>query len=292
MRPARRLSLDDPRTPSVPLARRLAAGRHADVRARLSLLTPYLAALRTPPARALDGGGPDGRLAVATYNVHRWTGVRGGRAFEPERAFAVVEELDADVLALQEALRPFDGADPLAALADRLGFHLAFVTTRLHRRGELGNAILSRWPLAGALAIDLSFGRMEQRAALAVEFRTAHGPLTVAATHLALVDATRARQIRALLEHPHLAEGPVVLLGDMNAWRTDPSSRRLAAAFAAHDNAAWPPTYPSMRPVLALDRAYARGARIAEVRAHDSAAARRGSDHLPIVARIVLDGAA
>ena len=43
-----------------------------------------------------------------------------------------------------------------------------------------------------------------------------------------------------------------------------------------------------MRPVLALDRLYTRGLRIDELRAHESAAARRASDHLPIVARIQL----
>jgi hypothetical protein len=37
-------------------------------------------------------------------------------------------------------------------------------------------------------------------------------------------------------------------------------------------------------PVLALDRIYARGADVLDVAAHDSAAARRASDHLPVVA--------
>ena len=232
-----------------------------------------------------DGApGPDGHIAVATYNVHRWAGVRGGRAYAPEKAAAVIEELGTDVLALQEALRPFGEPDPLAELADRL----AFVVTRLHRRGELGNAILSRWPLAGALAIDLSLGRLERRAAIATEFRTDFGLLTVAATHLALVDRTRQRQVRALLEHPQLAQGPVVLLGDMNAWRTDGAARRLARAFEAHHNRAWPASYPSVRPVLALDRAYARGARILRLQTHDSPAARRASDHLPVVAEVGL----
>jgi endonuclease/exonuclease/phosphatase family metal-dependent hydrolase len=38
--------------------------------------------------------------------------------------------------------------------------------------------------------------------------------------------------------------------------------------------------------VLALDRIYSRGVRILEVGAHTSAAARRASDHLPVVARV------
>ncbi|MDT0631742.1 endonuclease/exonuclease/phosphatase family protein [Rubrivirga sp. S365] len=251
---------------------------------------PYLSThLAAPPDG--DGGVVGRSLTVASYNVHRWAGVRGGKAYRPERASAVIEEIDADVLALQEVLRPSDrDDDPITDVAEALGYHLAFVVTRQHKRGELGNAVLSRWPLAGALAIDLSFGRLERRAALAVRLRSEVGLVTVAATHLALVDRTRARQVRALLEHPQIASGPAVLLGDMNAWRPTRASRALAEAFEArHHNRDWPASYPSVRPVLALDRLYARGATVVSLKTHATEAARKGSDHLPIVARLRLE---
>ena len=38
--------------------------------------------------------------------------------------------------------------------------------------------------------------------------------------------------------------------------------------------------------MLALDRVYARGAQVTRLEAHASAAARRASDHLPVVARV------
>ena len=256
-----------------------------------SPFAPYLAELvAAPPASQDPEAGRIGRrLTVASYNVHRWAGVRGGRAFRPERAFEVLSELDADVVALQEALRPFDGPDPLRDAAEALGYHLAFVVTRIHKRGELGNAVLSRWPLAGALAINLSFGRLEKRAALAVKVQGVDRSVTVAATHLALVDRTRARQVRALLDHPQLTNGPAVLVGDMNAWRKTKASRDLDDHFRTrHHNAEWPASYPSVRPVLALDRLYARGARVISMDAHTTEAARRGSDHLPIVAKLEL----
>ncbi len=246
---------------------------------------PYLAEIVAAPPDGARPPEPGAALRIASYNVHRWAGVRGGRAYDPERAYEVLGELDADVVALQEALRPTGQPDPLREAAQRLGVHLAFVVTRQHKRGELGNAILSRIPLAGVNAIDLSFGRLERRAAVAVTL--AGHDLTVAATHLALVDRTRARQIRALLDHPQLSLGPAVLLGDMNAWRPTATSRALDQAYAQqHHNAAWPASYPSVRPVLALDRLYARGARVLDIRAHTSAAARRGSDHLPVVATV------
>ena len=272
------------------LARRLAAGRYADLRERLAAHLPYLSELHAPDFPP-DAAGPGDRFRVATYNGHRWTGVRGGRSYDPDRAAAVVDELDADVVALQEALRPFEGDDPLAALADRLGFYLAFVCTRLHRRGELGNAVLTRWPITAAFAINLTFGRIEQRSAIAVQLHGRGGPVTVAATHLSLVDRTRTRQVQTLLSHPQIASGPVILLGDMNAWRKKGrAAQNLDREFLTrHHNAAWPPSWPAVRPVLALDRAYARGAHLDGLRAHESAAARKGSDHLPVCGTVVLD---
>ena len=50
----------------------------------------------------------------------------------------------------------------------------------------------------------------------------------------------------------------------------------------------WPASFPSTSPVLALDRVYARGLRILTVEAHVSVDARKASDHLPVVARVVL----
>jgi endonuclease/exonuclease/phosphatase family metal-dependent hydrolase len=256
-----------------------------DSRSRMSERVPYLSVVQEAPKS--NGHGPSPVFRVATYNVHRWTGISGGNRLAPGLAFKVLSELDADVIALQEVLRLFKGQDPLSELAERLNYHMAFATTRIHRKGELGNALLSRWPIEKAFAIDLNFGRLEQRAALAVQFA---GPneMAIVATHLALVDRTRGRQVRSLLQHPQL-QGPALLLGDMNAWRQCRASRQLDSAFTnLHHNEAWPPSYPANRPVLALDRIYARGADVSDIHAHASKAARRGSDHLPVVAQVRL----
>jgi endonuclease/exonuclease/phosphatase family metal-dependent hydrolase len=126
---------------------------------------------------------------------------------------------------------------------------------------------------------------VERRSAVAAQFQGERGMLAVVATHLALVDRTRHRQVRSLLEHPQL-QGPVVLLGDMNAWRRCRATRALESELVGGREITWPRTFPAARPVLALDRVYARGARIAQLSAHDSPAARRASDHLPVLARI------
>lgn len=230
-------------------------------------------------------------IRVATYNVHRWQGANGRAKPDVARAGYVISELDADVVALQEVLRPFDpeeepGEDPLGQLCEQLELHLAFAATRRHRRGQLGNAILSRFPITSISVLDISYSRIERRGALAAQVGHSGASLGVVATHLSLVDRTRHRQVQSLMEHPALNAGPAVLMGDMNAWRNCKGSQVLEESLGLHHNQDWPASFPAGRPTLALDRIYSRNADVVSVTQHDTPAARKASDHLPVVAEV------
>jgi endonuclease/exonuclease/phosphatase family metal-dependent hydrolase len=235
-------------------------------------------------------------VRVATYNVHRWQGANGRSKPDVARAGYVISELDADVIALQEVLRPFDGEaiedDPLGQLCEELDLHLAFAVTRRHRRGQLGNAILSRFPITAISVLDISHSRIERRGALAAHVGHAGAGLGIVATHLSLVDRTRHRQVQSLMEHPALNAGPAVLMGDMNAWRNCKGSKVLDDALGLHHNLDWPASFPAGRPMLSLDRIYTRSAAVVEVRHHDTPASRKASDHLPVVAEVMIKDSA
>jgi endonuclease/exonuclease/phosphatase family metal-dependent hydrolase len=263
--------------------------RQAAPAAAQHLTTPHLCLLRAPSvATPVQPPGRD--ISVATYNVHRWTGLNGRGPSDPARAAFVISELNADVIALQEVMRPHTGDDPLVSLADAMGFHVTFAATRVHKRGEIGNAILSRWPIAGVSMLDLSFSRVERRVAVSARLRFDSGDLDVVATHLSLADRTRHRQVRALLDHPDLQTAPTLLLGDMNSWRNCKATQALDDELREHHNLDWPASFPSAAPVFALDRVYARGVKVTAVRAHTSRAAQRASDHLPVIANVRLPG--
>ena len=265
---------------------RFAAGR-APAPAVHHFVEPHLCLLRAPSVAARVP--PLGReLTVATYNVHRWTGLNGRGRPDPARAGFVISELHADVIALQEVVRPLSGDDVLEKLAEGLGLHLAFAASRVHRNGELGNAILSRWPIGGVSMLDLSYNALEKRVAIAAQLNADGVELDVVATHLALADRTRHRQVRSLLDHPRLSQTPTLLMGDMNAWRQCQATRELDTLHE-HHNHEWPASFPAASPVLALDRIYARGLKMIAIEAHDSRAARRASDHLPVVALVKVD---
>jgi len=264
----------------------------ARAKRRAAVEASYLCLVRaprvpmTPVEQALD---VPSEITVATYNVHRWIGRQGRRKPDPAQAEFVLSELGADVIAMQEVLRPAADEGILEELADRLGLHVAFAVARRHKKGELGNAILSRWPIQSASTLDISHSRIERRSAVAARFTGAMGSFAVVATHLSLVDRTRNRQVRALMGHPELAvNGPAILMGDMNAWRNCQATRALDDQLREHHDPKWPASFPSTKPMLALDRIYARGAHVQKVWCHDTEASRMASDHLPVIANIIL----
>ncbi len=223
---------------------------------------------------------------VATYNVHRWGG-RTGRALMPARALRVIRELHADVLALQEVLLPWNNSNPLTRLAAALGMQVIFGATRRHRDGVLGNALLTRWTAYHVEQCHLSQTPWKYRGAIIGSYRPWSGQeLCVIATHLALGARTRDHQVRWLLNHPRLHTGPLVLLGDLNAWCPTPATRALAHACGHSPRQPWPRTFPSSAPLLALDRIYTREIRVVDLQAHATSAARQASDHLPVVAQV------
>jgi endonuclease/exonuclease/phosphatase family metal-dependent hydrolase len=76
----------------------------------------------------------------------------------------------------------------------------------------------------------------------------------------------------------------------MNAWRQCQATRELDQ-LNEHHNHEWPASFPAATPMLALDRIYARGLDLIAIEAYDSRAARRASDHLPVIARVKLETA-
>jgi endonuclease/exonuclease/phosphatase family metal-dependent hydrolase len=234
---------------------------------------------------------PAGPL-FASYNVHKGVGV--DRRFDPDRVARVIAEIDADVIALQEADRRFGdraGLLDLGALERDAGLVPLPVRNGHAGHGWHGNLLLVR----GGLLRDLHqivLPGLEPRGALVADLDLAHGPVRVVAAHLGLLRRSRRMQVERLLAHAaDEAHHPTILMGDFNEWRRGQRSalHGFSPAFGPLPDHA--PSFPSYFPVLPLDRIIAKPRTIlGRVEVHDTPLARKASDHLPIKARVRLDG--
>jgi endonuclease/exonuclease/phosphatase family metal-dependent hydrolase len=234
-------------------------------------------------ARAAAGGIP---LRVATWNIHSGIG-RDGR-YDPCRIIAVLHELKADVIALQEVASLADHGEFLPQLRAELGFEIVTGPTRVRAGDDYGNALLSRYPIAGMSRLDLSVHVHEPRGAIDTTLVVGGRKVRVLSTHLGLRPYERRQQVRRVLATIDPGDpAPVVLMGDLNEWFLwGRSLRWLHADF--HPRPA-PATFPACWPVFALDRIWIRPAQhLRSIAAHVSAVSRVASDHLPLVADIEL----
>jgi len=222
-------------------------------------------------------------LIVATYNVHRCIGGDGRQ--DIERVAAVISELDADIVGLQEvgsapAPRIPDQVERLAALAGFQG-----LAAPLYRRPDsaYGNALLTRVPPGQVRYVDLSEHRREPRGAIVADVLVAGSSIRTVVTHLGLRGYERRSQLERLVDS--LADGPepTLLLADLNEWSNRASRLRLTHQFAGDAVRSFPAGWP----FLPLDRILVRpGSWLVRVTSHRSELSRVASDHLPVRAEL------
>ena len=232
-------------------------------------------------------------LRVATYNVHACIG-RDGR-HDPDRIAAVIAELDADIVALQEFTYPasvaLDTRTPVVLTTlDR--YQCALGPTRNRTRQTVtecfGNALLTRHPILEVHRIDLSIADREARGALAATIDVGGEPLHVLSTHLGLRVRERRFQVAQIMDYlDSVRNTAVVVLGDFNDWLPGRSAAHLLDRRLGRPPR--PASFPVAWPIIALDRIWVQpSTSLRRISVHRTPAARVASDHLPLVAEIDL----
>ncbi len=275
------------------LARLRRNTRFSSIKARLrSRLQAMQVRGDAPALQRCQGAGGGHELIVASYNIHKCIGTDG--RFEPERIAAVLAELDADVVAIQEADKRFGrrhGLLDLRALEKATGLSHVPTSERPDGHGWHGNALFIR----KGKVLDmrrLALPGAEPRGALVVDLDLPAGPLRLVAAHLGLLRRSRRWQVRSILEA--IEQGPRVptlLVGDFNEWRPGRRSslHELRPVFGPLSHSHF--SFPSYFPVVALDRVIGSPGLVTAMEVHDSALARVASDHLPLRATIDIPAA-
>ena len=227
-------------------------------------------------------------LSVASYNIHK--GIGTDRRRDLARTAAVIAEIGADILALQEADTRFGLRTGLLDL-DQIRRDLGLIAVPLDgvgvAHGWHGNLLLVRNALVQEVH-QLILPGLEPRGALVTDIVIAGQPLRIVNAHLGLLPASRAAQARMLIDKiAQLPGRPTLLMGDLNEWRGQGAAlQTLGKHFQIADARA---SFPSRYPLLALDRMMlSHHGELLDVAAHDSPLSRRASDHLPIKARLRL----
>jgi endonuclease/exonuclease/phosphatase family metal-dependent hydrolase len=216
-------------------------------------------------------------LRVLSYNVH---GLKDDRA----ALTGLIRDLAPDVVVVQEAPRRFRWRHKCAALADDCRMVVA-----AGGLPSLGNLLMVslrvRVHETWCLRYPLTPGRHLRGAAFAT-CSVRGATFTVSGSHLATDPVERPAQAARWKQELSGIEGPVIAAGDLNegpgggAWRT------VADGFLTAESGM---TFPATLPRLRLDGVFVTpDISVERYDVIDTDQARRASDHLPVVADLLL----
>ncbi len=232
-------------------------------------------------------------IRVVTYNVHRARGM--DRRTRPDRIAAVLREVNADVIALQEVI----GAGPrgvshIEEIGAALGMGWVMAPARRLRGHQFGNALLSRLPILHHSEHDLSWKTCEERCMQRADIDVHGHRLHVYNVHLGTAILERryqAQRLATIVTDRHVT-GTKLVLGDFNEWMKGLTTILLSSKLQSVDVRSYLKrrrTYPGLFPILHLDHIYYSGRmEILGVTMPRTRLSLMASDHLPLVADIRL----
>lgn len=247
-------------------------------------------------------------LHVLTYNIHKGY-TTGNRKFMLESMRERIAETGADIVFLQEIhgtahksaakRRKFSYPDQphFEYLADQAWPHYAYGRNAIYRKGDHGNAILSRYPFIAWENIDVSIFPRSSRSILhgVVKIPGQRLPLHTLCVHLGLLEQERREQLQALTQRirEHVPENePMIIAGDFNDWRRRAENHLqddlgLNELFVTLEGR-HARTFPVWVPLLPVDRIYYRGVKPLDCQRHCRGHWRDLSDHAALSGRFEL----
>lgn len=247
-------------------------------------------------------------FSLLTYNIHKGFS-SNNREFVLQRIREQLREVNVDVAVLQEVqgehqwhskrIRNWPDTSQFEYLADQVWDHYAYGKNAIAAGKHHGNAILSKLPFTDWGNINLSPYRFASRSLL-------HGTVVnpdsgkrihLVCLHLGLLGGERRQQINKL--NNHLASiisshDAVIVGGDFNDWSSKQVTRYLDPALGLNEifmqtHKRFARTFPARWPLLCVDRIYYRGLTPVSCTCLNGKVWQELSDHVPLLARFILD---
>ena len=243
------------------------------------------------------------RLRIVTLNIHKGLSQfnrrlvihelrEGLRALEPDLVFLQEVQGLNERHALRFAAWPVTPQHEFLAGSD---WQHVYGLNRVHQYGHYGNAVLSRFPIVSSENADVSDHRFERRGMLHVVVQVPGWKknLHCICVHMSLHERGRRRQLDAIAERLEQfvdTRMPMIVAGDFNDWRGR-ATRILENSLGMTDvsvagGGRLHRTFPSLLPLLRLDRIYVRGFQVVRSQVHRGAPWSLLSDHLALSAEL------
>lgn len=242
-------------------------------------------------------------MKVLTFNIHKgfdWT----SRRLTIRTLKEQLEIIHPDLVFLQEVVGEnlkLEKSEPnwvenqFEFLADQLWSEFAYAKNAVYDQRHHGNVILSRYPILESRQIDISTNKLEQRGVLFAKIDHPKDNIDCYCVHLDLSHRGRKKQYNKL---SHIIKSntdkktPLILAGDFNDWNKKAceflrDENQLTEIFKALTGQ-YAKTFPSIKPVLSLDRFYIRSLTCHTCQVLDSKPWRSLSDHLALYMEVDL----
>jgi endonuclease/exonuclease/phosphatase family metal-dependent hydrolase len=249
---------------------------------------------------------PAPQLTVMTVNIHKGFTSFNRKFMLPELRDAV-RKVGADIVFMQEVLGTHEehgkkiehwpDGPHYEFLADSIWPQFAYGRNMVYPKGHHGNAIMSKFPIVEYQNHDVSVLGPEKRGLLHCVLKVPSFQKEVHAicVHLGLAESHRQHQLQLLCEITRTEmppDAPLIVAGDFNDWRrrandvlADGAGLREIFVSTYGESAK---TFPSIFPVLSLDRIYVRNCSVHLPMVLPRKPWSHLSDHAPLAAQIHL----
>ncbi|NCN27793.1 EEP domain-containing protein [bacterium] len=240
-------------------------------------------------------------LKVLTYNIHKGFNL-SNRRFVLEQIRQGVHQVNADVVCLQEVcgfIAPVPGTElhqkwetQFEYVADQTWPHYTYGKNAVYEGGDHGNAILSLFPIVKNQNLNISTNKYESRGLLhaVIEIPQGGERINLLTTHMNLLESSRNIQLDLISNYIKKNIGPsdkTIFAGDFNDWRCILNQEfytrlQFKEAFLETSDRN-PKTFPSIMPILPLDRVYYSGFKVEHTQVLNGYNWNKLSDHLPLL---------
>lgn len=199
------------------------------------------------------------KFSLLTYNIHKGIGNDG--LYKLDRTIEIIKSTNADFILLQEVDRYAPRSkkeDTPQIIANELGMYYSVGMNVKLKKGEYGNATLSRFPIIDSNNINLKWGIKKTRGCLVTTIDTPATKIIIMNIHLGLAGFEREWQIKKIIQYisKKYENFPLILAGDSNDrnHKLDKILMKVGLMDSLQENSFY--TFPSYAPIWRLDKIY------------------------------------